>query len=41
MSNEYSSTFEIDREMRAKIKDHFNNKFREVVEALKDITEVV
>jgi len=35
MSNEYSSTFEIDKEMRAKIKDHLNNKFRVVVEALK------
>ena len=31
MSNEYSSTFEIDREMRQN-KDHLNNKFREVIE---------
>lgn len=35
MSNEYSSTFEISKEMRAKIKEHLNNRFKDVVEALK------
>jgi hypothetical protein len=35
ISNKYSSRFEIDNEMRIKIKDHLNNKFKNIVEALK------
>lgn len=33
--NKYSSLYVIDKEMRAKIKDHLNNKFKDIVDALK------
>ena len=35
ISNQYSTVFEIDKEMRSKIKNHLNYNFKDVIEALK------